>query len=360
MTRYQQQLDQKVQRIQQQFADLAMPPLEVFASPEQHFRMRAEFRIWHSDDDMFYAMFAPHDNGTGKKIVRVDDFPIADQAICQLMPRLLQALKQQPILSQHLFEVDFLATLAGDLLVTLIYRRKLEQVWIDAAKQLEHALNIKIIGRSRGQKIVLTTDYVIEKFNIHGREFIYQQIENSFSQPNAQVCQQMLTWACDVAQPTQGDLLELYCGNGNFTLPLSQHFPRVLATEIAKSSVQAAQWNIQHNHIDNIKIARLSAEEFTQAYVHGQSFRRLQEQQIHLTDYQFDTVFVDPPRAGIDEQTLQLIAKFPRIIYISCNPDTLYDNLRILCQSHHIQRMALFDQFPYTHHIECGVLLTAI
>ena len=72
----------------------------------------------------------------------------------------------------------------------------------------------------------------------------------------------MLTWACDAAQNLGKDMLELYCGNGNFTLPLSQHFNQVLATEVSKTSVNAAQWNIEANQITNLKIARLSAEEF--------------------------------------------------------------------------------------------------
>lgn len=73
----------------------------------------------------------------------------------------------------------------------------------------------------------------------------------------------MLQWACDAAEGSKKHLLELYCGNGNFTLPLSLKFERVLATELAKSSVYAAQWNIEQNQIDNIQVARLSAEEFT-------------------------------------------------------------------------------------------------
>jgi tRNA (uracil-5-)-methyltransferase len=54
---YQQQLQSKIKRITQQFAEFNAPELEVFESPEQYFRMRAEFRIWHTEDDLFYAMF---------------------------------------------------------------------------------------------------------------------------------------------------------------------------------------------------------------------------------------------------------------------------------------------------------------
>ena len=357
---YQTQLDEKVQRITAQFSEFNPPALEVFASPEQHFRMRAEFRVWHTDNDLFYAMFERGADGKQKTVVRVDQFPIAAQSINDLMPILLQKIKAQPLLEQRLFEIDFLATLSGEMLVTLIYHRKLEADWEQAAKALADELNIKIIGRSRGQKLVLSDDYVVEELQVFDRTFKYKQIESSFTQPNAQVCQHMLQWACTSAEGASGDLLELYCGNGNFTLPLSVKFNRVLATELAKSSVYAAQWNIEQNAIDNIQVARLSAEEFTEAYHGTREFRRLQEAEIDLQSYQFSTVFVDPPRAGIDDATLQLLSGFERIIYISCNPDTLHDNLKTLCNTHKVTRFALFDQFPYTHHVESGVLLEKI
>lgn len=357
-SRYQQLLQEKIQRMQTQFSCFAMPDLEVFDSPEQYYRMRAEFRIWHTEHDLFYAMFERGSDPKQKTVVRIDEFPMACKAINTLMPVLLDALKNNPLLGQRVFEVHFLATLKGEMLVTLIYHRKLEAAWQDAARLLAQQLNIKIMGRSRGQKIIISDDFVIERFDVDQKKYEYQQIESSFTQPNAVVCEKMLQWACDVAkQSPQRDLLELYCGNGNFTLPLSRHFKRVLATELAKSSVHAAEWNIQHNHIENIQIARLSAEEFTEAFNGVRVFRRLQEAQIELNNYDFSCVFVDPPRAGIDLATLKLLQGFEQIIYISCNPDSLCENLDVLTQTHDIIRFALFDQFPHTHHIESGVLL---
>ncbi|ANF81690.1 tRNA (uridine(54)-C5)-methyltransferase TrmA [Acinetobacter sp. NCu2D-2] len=356
---YQQQLDAKVERISAQFAEFNPPALQVFQSPEQYYRMRAEFRIWHTEDDLFYAMFE-RDENNNKKVIRIDEFPVADKSINDLMPKLLTAFKADPILGSRLFEVHFLATLKGEMLVSLIYHRKLDETWEPAAKKLADELNIKLIGRSRGQKFVLTDEFVVEELKVFDRLYRYKQIESSFTQPNAQVCQKMLEWACTVADKSDKDLLELYCGNGNFTLPLSTKFRRVLATELAKSSVYAAQWNIEQNQIDNIQVARLSAEDFTQAYNGEREFRRLQEANIDISTYDFDTVFVDPPRAGIDDETLKLLQRFERIIYISCNPDTLHDNLKTLSRTHKVTQLAMFDQFPYTHHVESGVLLEKI
>ena len=82
------------------------------------------------------------------------------------MPILLAELKADPLLEKRLFEVDFLATLSGEMLVTLIYHRKLDNEWEKAARTLAEKLNIKIIGRSRGQKLVLTDDFVVEELQV--------------------------------------------------------------------------------------------------------------------------------------------------------------------------------------------------
>lgn len=354
---YRQQLEDKHQRLQRLFDGLEMPEWQVYASPEQHYRMRAEFRIWHEGTEISYAMFQAGQKAGSASLIRLQQFPAADERINRLMPTLLAALAADPLLKNRLYQCEFLATLSGEMLVSLIYHKKLDDDWRTAAEALQQALGIFIIGRSRGQKIVLAQDYVTERLETDGRSFVYRQTEGSFTQPNAQMCRQMLAWACDSVRGIGGDLLELYCGNGNFTLPLAHYFERVLATEVSKTSVQAAHWNIEANGVHNIAIARLSAEEFTEAYRYGRDFRRLQEQGIRPDSYRFSTVLVDPPRAGVDSGTLELLSGFDHILYISCNPDTLRRDVALLAHSHEIVRAALFDQFPFTPHIESGVLL---
>ncbi len=167
----------------------------------------------------------------------------------------------------------------------------------------------------------------------------------------------MLTWVFDRAARCSGDLLELYCGNGNFTLPLADRFADVIATEVSKTSVRAALENARANAIANVQLIRLSAEETAAAITGEREFRRLQSLRRPLPDYTLNTLFVDPPRAGLDAATLQLAGRFDNILYISCNPVTLASNLEALTRSHGIAAFAQFDQFPYTDHMECGVLL---
>ncbi len=355
---YQAQLDEKISRLGDMFKSYGVPALEVFESPAQHYRMRAEFRIWHEGDDMYYIMF----NQQTREKYRVDQFPAASRLINDLMPLLIEAMKDNDTLRRKLFQVDFLSTLSGEVLVSLLYHRQLDEAWIEEAKKLKQRLqnegfNLNLIGRARKMKIVLDQDYVIEKLNVHGQPYIYQQVENSFTQPNGKVAEKMLEWAVDCTQDSQGDLLELYCGNGNFSLALAQNFERVLATELAKPSVHSAQYNIAANKIDNVQIIRMSAEEFTEAMEGKREFNRLKDAGIDLKSYNCNTIFVDPPRSGMDIDTCKMVQSYERILYISCNPETLQENLDVLCQTHKVTRFALFDQFPYTHHMEAGVLL---
>ncbi|MBN7797748.1 tRNA (uridine(54)-C5)-methyltransferase TrmA [Parahaliea mediterranea] len=344
----------KVAAVSELLAPYSPPAPAVFRSAPEAFRMRAEFRMWHDGDALDYVMFRPD---APKVPVAISHFPIACDTIQALMPVLRERLGGDPLLRRKLFQVEFLSTLAGDTLVTLIYHRKLEDDWRRAAESLARELGIALVGRSRKQKVVLDRDYVTEVLPVAGRDYHYRQYEQAFTQPNARVNIHMLEWALDAARPLDGDLLELYCGNGNFTLPLATTFDQVIATEMAKTSIRAARWNLERNAINNIQMIRLSAEEVSQAMAGERVFRRLADLPRPLRDYDLRTVFVDPPRAGLDPATVAMVGGFERILYISCNPNTLAGNLAALDASHRVERFALFDQFPYTAHMECGVVL---
>ncbi|MGG6178178.1 tRNA (uridine(54)-C5)-methyltransferase TrmA [Pantoea allii] len=354
---YDAQLAEKVSRLETMMTPYAAPAVEVFRSPVSHYRMRAEFRIWHDGDDLYHIIF---DQET-KQRIRVDQFPAASELINLVMPKMMAAIRDNRLLRHKLFQIDYLSTMSDQIVISLLYHRKLDDEWQQAASTLRDQLraegiDVQLIGRATKTKICLDRDYVDERLPVAGKEMIYRQVENSFTQPNAAMNIQMLEWALDVTTGSRGDLLELYCGNGNFSLALARNFRRVLATEIAKPSVASAQYNIAANQIDNVQIIRMAAEEFTQAMNGVRSFNRLEG--IDLNSYDCETIFVDPPRSGLDDETVKMVQAYPSILYISCNPQTLCDNLLVLAQTHDVTRLALFDQFPYTHHMECGVLLT--
>ena len=354
---YEGQLAAKLARFKEDFAEFSLPEPAVHRSEPLHYRLRAEFRVWHHRDEagneqLDYAMFDP-DNP--KRPILMADYPVASASICALMPRLRAAVLASELLRKRFYAVEFLATLAGDMLVTMIYHKQLDDEWEAAARALASELGIRILGRSRGQKRVLDGDWVQESFELDGRQLRYRQLEGGFTQPNGGVNRQMLGWARQQAQGIGGDLLELYCGNGNFTVALAPLFDKVLATEMAKTSVQAAHVNLADNGIANTAMMRLASEEVSAALAGRESFQRLKD--IDLASYRFSTLFVDPPRSGLDPATLDLAGGFDHILYISCNPATLRDNVAALHATHEIAASAIFDQFPYTHHLEAGLLL---
>ena len=123
---YAAQLSEKTTRLSSQFAEFSPPLLEVFSSPVSHYRLRAEFRLWHEGERCFFVMFEPGDRS---KTFEVSEFPTGSELINRLMKDLLGRIQDQPVLRRRLFQVEFLTTLSGDALITLIYHRKLEDDW---------------------------------------------------------------------------------------------------------------------------------------------------------------------------------------------------------------------------------------
>ena len=193
--------------------------IEVFQSPREHYRQRVKLGIGLLDGttELVYLMWDEN-----KKPVRVDKFPIASRAINDLMGPLLQVLQSSPVLYVGIRAVGFLGTMAGEMVVTLIYKKELSSLWADEAMmRVRDGLRVQVVGRSRGQVILLDRDFVTERLSLRdGRRLWYKQVEGCFSNPNGVMAQCTLDWLCSVvsclgtSSRVNMDLLELYCGNG--------------------------------------------------------------------------------------------------------------------------------------------------
>ena len=355
---YDGQLDFKIQREKERFSNFINFEninLDIIKSNEQNFRNRAEFKIWKNFDEEDRATLSYAMTSVDKNVLEINSCQIVSSQIQELMPKLLKEIQKNKTLSFKLFAIEFLNATTEDMLVTLIYHRKLEDDWNILALELSKKFNIKIIGRSRKQKVVLENDYISEKLLINNTTYNFRYIEGGFTQPNTKVNIGMIEWVLNNIKDSNKDLCELYCGGGNFTIPLSSKFRKVLATEISKTSIKSAKTNCELNNNTKIEFIRMSAEEFVEALEEKRVFSRLKD--VDLKAYDFDSVFVDPPRAGLDDTTRALVKNFDQIIYVSCNPETLHRDLEELTKTHKVENFALFDQFAYTHHIETGIIL---
>jgi len=349
---YEEQIEKKKKLLNELFSTFYVSKPQIFKSPDIHYRNRAEFKIWHDGDDINYAMNRLEEKG----IVKIKSCPKVAKKIYDLMTPLIELIEKNEMLKEKLFSVEFLSS-SSKVMVSMLYHKKIDESWDKHAKMLEEKLGISVIGRSRKVKRVISDDFVIDTLHVDKKPYTYKIIEGGFSQPNSFVNTKMIEWVLlHVKNPK--DLLELYCGHGNFTIALSGLFEKVLATEISKSSIKSALDSCVMNDIDNIEFLRMSVEDLTSALNKEREFNRLKN--INLDDYGFSHVFVDPPRAGIDEKSLEFISRFDTIIYMSCNPLTLKRDLEFLKDKFSIENFAMFDQFPHTEHVESGIILKKI
>ena len=122
----------------------------MFESARSHFRMRAEFRVWHEGEKSFLAMF---DSDDPKTPVEVPSFPMGSEKINELMPKLLAEIEASETLRKKLFQVNFLTTVKGEAMISMLYHRRLTEEWELEAEAMRHRLGVSIVGRSRKQKV---------------------------------------------------------------------------------------------------------------------------------------------------------------------------------------------------------------
>lgn len=166
-----------------------------------------------------------------------------------------------------------------------------------------------------------------------------------FIQVNDGVNQQMVAHALAWLDIQPGDrVLDLFCGMGNFTLPLARRALSVVGVEGVADLVAKAQENAQQNGLQNVTFFHENLEDdVTQQPWASQGF---------------DKVLLDPARAGAAGVMRHIIKLSPgRVVYVSCNPATLArDSEALLNAGYQIQRLAMLDMFPHTGHLESMVL----
>ena len=326
-----------------------IPDIEYYESAPLGFRYRTEFSIKGSTEGKQFAMTL-----LGKKEI-IKSFPIVSEEIQKLMIPLLDFINESKSLSEKLFQVEFQTARNKDSVVSLIYHKRLDGFWEKEASNLHRRLDVSIVGRSKKQKIVIGKTYVEETYKLSDSEYSLRLYEQCFSQTNPEICEEMLRWIERNQKLRDDDVVELHCGLGTFTILLSKKFRKVLATENSRPSFAGLKENLKLNKISNVFTTRLSGHETLQAVVEQRRFNRLVG--INIGDFRFNTIFLDPPRDGLDKNTLNFLHKFDRIIYLSCGFESFKRDLQIIRKTHVVKKLAMFDQFPYTEHIESGAIL---
>lgn len=191
---------------------------------------------------------------------------------------------------------------------------------------------------------------------LYGKGYIYDILLNkkfkisskSFYQINSVQTAKLYKLAIEAAKLNKEDvILDTYCGVGTIGIIASDYVKQVLSVEIVKDAVNDAIDNAKTNNVKNIKFFCDDASNF---------MVNLAKNKQHV-----DVVIMDPPRKGSDERFINSLLRLSpkKIIYISCNPDTLTDDLKLILKGkYNITYIQPVDMFPHTSHVESVVCLT--
>lgn len=220
--------------------------------------------------------------------------------------------------------------------------------------------NIKSIVKNYNTK---NTNVILGDTNeiIFGKGYIYDILGEykfkisplSFYQVNPVQTEILYNTAIDMAvrnlnEKQKNIALDLYCGIGTIGIFASKYFKKVYGIEIIKQAIEDAKENAKINNVDNIEF-------------HAGDVERLLPEILGNIKERPNVVFVDPPRKGLDGNTVNLLNRLEaqQIVYISCNPATLARDLKVLSEKYDIQEIQPVDMFPYTSHVECVTVLYA-
>lgn len=189
---------------------------------------------------------------------------------------------------------------------------------------------------------------------LYGKGFIedsllginYQISSKSFYQINPNQTEKLYTTAIKAANLSKEDIVfDAYTGIGTIAILAAKHAKHVIGVEIVNQAIRDAIRNAKHNGVNNIEFHANDVSDYMDLMAHNKQ--------------SIDVLFMDPPRKGADERFLKsvLTLKPKKIIYISCEPETLARDIKLLSAKYNIESIQPVDMFPQTHHVETVVLL---
>lgn len=192
-------------------------------------------------------------------------------------------------------------------------------------------------------KILQGRDYYMER--IMGLDFKVSAF--SFFQTNVEAAERLYSYAIGLIDDFSGKtVFDLFCGTGTITQTMARKAKKAVGVELVPEAVGAARANAALNGLDNCE------------FLAGDVFEVLE-----AVEEKPDVIVVDPPRVGISPKALDKIISYgvEQIVYISCNPKSLAENLYYLqYYGYEVEVLKAFDNFAGTRHVECVVLMSRV
>ena len=255
----------------------------------------------------------------------------------------------------HIPQVDLVASPVGQVVAIFHYighdRQEFSNRLATAAKSLAslHGISIQSGRKSSLQHFSGPEMMVYSLPSCTGNEVEIHYTPDGFSQVNFSINRAIVAALIDFCEAVNPDsILDLFCGNGNFSLPLVRNTRKVIGFESFEKSVHLAEFNARHNCIDNARYRCMDSAAGLEQLADDREY--------------FDLVIIDPPRSGAADVARKLYrSKASHVIYVSCDPPTLARDINILqkygYQVLHIQPV---DMFPQTYHLESVTFLQGL
>lgn len=206
-------------------------------------------------------------------------------------------------------------------------------------------INNKRTNLVLGEKMITLYGDGVIKENLCGYTFTISP--KAFYQINPVQTEILYNKAMEFADIKKSDIvIDAYCGTGTIGIIASKYACHVYGVELNKDAVRDAKKNAKLNNIENIDFVNADAGRYM----------------VNIADegLKADVVIMDPPRAGSDIKFLKSLVKLSpkKVVYISCNPETLARDLMFLSKNRYkIRKIQPVDMFPHTEHVECAALL---
>lgn len=196
-----------------------------------------------------------------------------------------------------------------------------------------------------------------ENINLYGNGYIEDVLGEykfkisplSFYQVNPKQAEKLYNLGIEMAKVSKEDtVFDLYCGIGTISLFIAKYAKKVYGVEIVEQAIKDAKQNAKINNIENVQ------------FIAGDT-KIVLEDLIYKKGIIADIVIFDPPRKGLDNNSINNILKIKpkKIVYISCNPATLIRDLALFEKLYEVKTIIPVDMFPFTKHVECVTVLYA-
>ncbi|NMH60434.1 23S rRNA (uracil(1939)-C(5))-methyltransferase RlmD [Alteromonas ponticola] len=281
---------------------------------------------------------------SSNKIIEIDHCPVLEASLSKLIRPLAELLSKQTSRSN----IGHVTLLAGENIqlvqIKLIRPASKELIQQLTAFAQAHHVNMALEYSGGAVELLVEHEALICRLN---ESSYLMPAANDFVQVNNAVNRQMIAQALAWLNLTKSAIVaDLFCGLGNFTLPLAQQVKRVLAVEGVAEMVQRGAVSALEQSINNIQ------------WQHGDltSTSLLNE----LLHNPLDAVVLDPSREGALEVCRAVgLAQVNKILYVSCNPTTFArDAALLLAQGYRMEKVSLLEMFPYTRHLELMALFS--